>query len=123
MDKIVLAVMSIFITYQAIEIQASTWRSLRALTSLNGKVCQDVEIAYSETVRSGLHCILRCVNHVTCESLFYVPGTKTCTGCTVSYDFLNYPTGQIPGSLYYIYSSSSGRFYFSSGNLQTFLNP
>jgi hypothetical protein len=70
--------------------------------SFDGKSCNDADFVFrKEFPRSKIDCLIECVNHVDCVSVFHVQQTGNCTGCGVSYGIVDNPTELMDGSKYY----------------------
>ncbi|XP_045205452.1 perlucin-like protein [Mercenaria mercenaria] len=100
MECSLVVILYLFLTHAAVE--AGKWTLFRRMDSLDGKVCEGADTVFSKQVAKDKNiCLLECVNHVGCESIFYVQTNGICVGCTVNYETATLPTGLAAGSIYY----------------------
>ena len=80
----------------------SKWTIFEAKESFGGKTCNEADFLFMKILpRSKLDCLIECVNHVDCVSVFQSQQTGACTGCRVRYDLVTSPIQVMDGSRYY----------------------
>jgi hypothetical protein len=97
-DNIVVYILLTFISFTISE----NWIMFQRNDSLDGKVCEDVDTAFSKIQIYDISaCLLDCVYHSSCKSVFHTQTTGDCKGCTVRFSTSNQPAGLMDGSNYY----------------------
>jgi hypothetical protein len=103
MERFHIYVIAVYILVTFISFTISVkWTTFERDDSLNGKACEDADIAFSNMlIYDKSACVLKCANHTECKSVFHTQHTGDCTGCSVSYGKTNHPTGLMDGSVCY----------------------